>query len=100
VLLEPAPCASLPARRPAGERGCHAAGLPPEVAPLRVPRLSDLPQFQGAHRERTFWGTYRPGLYLGAHTPSPAASERSLSCAWDASRMRSGWEGWGSALLS
>jgi hypothetical protein len=22
-------------------------------------------QFQGAHRERLYWGTYRPNLYLG-----------------------------------
>ena len=40
--------------------------MPPEVAPLRAPRLSFLPQFQGEHRERTLWGTYRPGLYFGA----------------------------------
>lgn len=36
------------------------------MTPLRAPRLSALPQFQGEHRERTLWGTYRPGLYLGA----------------------------------
>ena len=44
----------------------HLTGVPPEVAPLRAPRLSLLPQFQGEHRERTLWGTYRPGLYFGA----------------------------------
>lgn len=46
--------------------GLAGAWLPPEVTPLRAPRLSALPQFQGEHRERTLWGTYRPGLYLGA----------------------------------
>ena len=47
-------------------RGCMNTGAPPEVALLRAPRLSVLPQFQGEHRERTLWGTYRPGLYFGA----------------------------------
>ncbi|KAK9838545.1 hypothetical protein WJX81_006602 [Elliptochloris bilobata] len=49
----------------------YPTGLPPEVSPLRAPRLSLLPQFQGEHREGTLWGTYRPGLYFGMRMRVP-----------------------------
>ena len=38
---------------------------PPEVQPLAAERLSLLPAFHGSYRNRTLWGTYRPGLYFG-----------------------------------
>ncbi|XP_057751038.1 mannosyl-oligosaccharide glucosidase GCS1 [Arachis stenosperma] len=39
--------------------------LPRAVTPLPAPKIMDLPQFQGEHRESLYWGTYRPHLYLG-----------------------------------
>lgn len=38
---------------------------PREITPFPTKLVSALPQFQGAHRERLYWGTYRPNLYLG-----------------------------------
>ncbi|KAG8054167.1 hypothetical protein GUJ93_ZPchr0001g31040 [Zizania palustris] len=35
------------------------------VTPLDAPRMMDLPQFQGDHKESLYWGTYRPNVYLG-----------------------------------
>ncbi|MED6180460.1 hypothetical protein PIB30_010676 [Stylosanthes scabra] len=39
--------------------------LPRAVTPLPAPKIMDLAQFQGEHRESLYWGTYRPHLYLG-----------------------------------
>uniref|UniRef100_A0A1D1XWE2 Mannosyl-oligosaccharide glucosidase n=1 Tax=Anthurium amnicola TaxID=1678845 RepID=A0A1D1XWE2_9ARAE len=41
------------------------------VTPLAAPRMMDLPQFQGEHRESLYWGTYRPHVYLGIRARTP-----------------------------
>ncbi|CAM6105574.1 unnamed protein product [Calypogeia fissa] len=38
---------------------------PSALTPLDVPKVSELEQFQGEHRERLYWGTYRSWAYLG-----------------------------------
>ncbi|KAF3337175.1 mannosyl-oligosaccharide glucosidase GCS1-like protein [Carex littledalei] len=35
------------------------------VTPLAMPKLMDLPQFGGSHKDSLYWGTYRPHVYLG-----------------------------------
>jgi hypothetical protein len=44
---------------------------PREITPFPTKLVSALPQFQGAHRERLYWGTYRPNLYLGIRARTP-----------------------------
>ncbi|CAM6105240.1 unnamed protein product [Calypogeia fissa] len=44
---------------------------PRVITPLPVARVTDLEQFQGEHRERLFWGTYRPHLYFGIRSRTP-----------------------------
>ncbi|QCD83381.1 mannosyl-oligosaccharide glucosidase [Vigna unguiculata] len=39
--------------------------LPRVVTPLPAPKITNLPQFQGQHKESLYWGTYRPQVYLG-----------------------------------
>ncbi|KAK1259540.1 Mannosyl-oligosaccharide glucosidase GCS1 [Acorus gramineus] len=41
------------------------------VTPLAAPKMMDLPQFQGEHRESLYWGTYRPQVYLGIRARTP-----------------------------
>ncbi|KAM0934900.1 putative mannosyl-oligosaccharide glucosidase [Dioscorea sansibarensis] len=41
------------------------------VTPLDTPKMMDLPQFQGEHRESLYWGTYRPHVYLGIRARTP-----------------------------
>ncbi|KAJ0972621.1 hypothetical protein J5N97_020580 [Dioscorea zingiberensis] len=41
------------------------------VTPLHAPKMMDLPQFQGEHRESLYWGTYRPHVYLGIRARTP-----------------------------
>ncbi|KAL0926218.1 hypothetical protein M5K25_002430 [Dendrobium thyrsiflorum] len=41
------------------------------VTPLPAPRMLDLPQFQGEHKESLYWGTYRPHVYLGIRARTP-----------------------------
>ncbi|TKW18493.2 hypothetical protein SEVIR_5G437000v4 [Setaria viridis] len=41
------------------------------VTPLSAPRMMDLPQFQGDHKESLYWGTYRPNVYLGIRSRTP-----------------------------
>ncbi|GMH20778.1 hypothetical protein Nepgr_022620 [Nepenthes gracilis] len=41
------------------------------VTPFPAPKLMDLPQFQGVHKESLYWGTYRPHVYLGIRARSP-----------------------------
>ncbi|XP_072999094.1 mannosyl-oligosaccharide glucosidase GCS1 [Typha latifolia] len=41
------------------------------VTPLPAPRMMDLPQFQGEHKESLYWGTYRPNVYLGIRSRTP-----------------------------
>ena len=43
-----------------------AAAGHPAVRPFRGGLLCKLSQFQGKHTDKMLWGTYRPGLYLGA----------------------------------
>ncbi|KAF5936682.1 hypothetical protein HYC85_024188 [Camellia sinensis] len=38
---------------------------PRVVTPFPAPKIMDLPQFQGDHKESLYWGTYRPNVYLG-----------------------------------
>ncbi|KMZ58741.1 Mannosyl-oligosaccharide glucosidase [Zostera marina] len=41
------------------------------VTPLDAPKMMDLPQFQGEHKESLYWGTYRPHIYLGIRARTP-----------------------------
>lgn len=41
------------------------------VTPFPAPKVMDLPQFQGAHKENLYWGTYRPHVYLGIRARTP-----------------------------
>ncbi|EPS72149.1 hypothetical protein M569_02604, partial [Genlisea aurea] len=43
---------------------------PRVITPLPTPKLTDLPMFQGEHRESLYWGTYRPHVYFGVRTRS------------------------------
>ncbi|CAL5376964.1 unnamed protein product [Camellia sinensis] len=38
---------------------------PRVVTPFPAPKIMDLPQFQGDHKESLYRGTYRPNVYLG-----------------------------------
>uniref|UniRef100_A0A2P2M3T4 Mannosyl-oligosaccharide glucosidase n=1 Tax=Rhizophora mucronata TaxID=61149 RepID=A0A2P2M3T4_RHIMU len=44
---------------------------PRVVTPFPGPKLMDLPQFQGEHKESLYWGTYRPHVYLGIRARTP-----------------------------
>ncbi|KAI9080854.1 hypothetical protein K1719_037163 [Acacia pycnantha] len=41
------------------------------VTPFPAPKMMDLPQFQGQHKESLYWGTYRPIVYLGIRARTP-----------------------------
>ncbi|PKA57738.1 Mannosyl-oligosaccharide glucosidase GCS1 [Apostasia shenzhenica] len=41
------------------------------VTPFPAPKMLDLPQFQGEHKESLYWGTYRPHVYLGIRARTP-----------------------------
>ncbi|KAL5055445.1 hypothetical protein RYX36_036127 [Vicia faba] len=45
--------------------------LPRAITPFPGPKIMDLPQFQGEHKESLYWGTYRPHLYLGIRARTP-----------------------------
>ncbi|XP_061360751.1 mannosyl-oligosaccharide glucosidase GCS1 isoform X1 [Gastrolobium bilobum] len=45
--------------------------LPRAVTPFPAPKIMDLPQFQGQHKESLYWGTYRPHVYLGIRARTP-----------------------------
>ncbi|XP_020229781.1 mannosyl-oligosaccharide glucosidase GCS1 [Cajanus cajan] len=45
--------------------------LPRAVTPLPAPKIMDLPQFQGEHKESLYWGTYRPHAYFGIRARTP-----------------------------
>lgn len=47
------------------------AKRPRVVTPFPAPKIMDLPQFQGEHRESLYWGTYRPHIYLGIRARVP-----------------------------
>ncbi|KAJ8439154.1 hypothetical protein Cgig2_027080 [Carnegiea gigantea] len=49
----------------------YGAQLPRVITPFPAPKLMDLPQFQGEHRESLYWGTYRPHAYLGIRARIP-----------------------------
>ncbi|XP_015894405.1 mannosyl-oligosaccharide glucosidase GCS1 isoform X2 [Ziziphus jujuba] len=44
---------------------------PRVVTPFPAPKIMDLPQFQGEHKESLYWGTYRPHVYLGIRARTP-----------------------------
>ncbi|XP_021276362.1 mannosyl-oligosaccharide glucosidase GCS1-like isoform X1 [Herrania umbratica] len=44
---------------------------PRAVTPFPAPKIMDLPQFQGQHKESLYWGTYRPHVYLGIRARTP-----------------------------
>ncbi|XP_058192852.1 mannosyl-oligosaccharide glucosidase GCS1-like [Rhododendron vialii] len=44
---------------------------PRVVTPFPAPKIMDLPQFQGGHKESLYWGTYRPNVYLGIRARTP-----------------------------
>ncbi|KAI4368487.1 hypothetical protein MLD38_017040 [Melastoma candidum] len=45
--------------------------LPRVITPFPAPKIMDLPQFQGEHKESLYWGTYRPHLYFGIRARTP-----------------------------
>lgn len=49
----------------------HGVQQPRVITPFPAPKLMDLPQFQGEHRESLYWGTYRPNVYLGIRARTP-----------------------------
>ncbi|XP_030497086.2 mannosyl-oligosaccharide glucosidase GCS1 [Cannabis sativa] len=44
---------------------------PRVITPFPSPKVTDLPQFQGEHKESLYWGTYRPHVYLGIRARTP-----------------------------
>ncbi|KAI8012468.1 Mannosyl-oligosaccharide glucosidase GCS1 [Camellia lanceoleosa] len=44
---------------------------PRVVTPFPAPKIMDLPQFQGDHKESLYWGTYRSNVYLGIRARTP-----------------------------
>ncbi|KAK8472312.1 hypothetical protein PHAVU_002G174901 [Phaseolus vulgaris] len=59
------------AKSAAEERLAEEHRLPRVVTPLPAPKITDLPQFQGEHKESLYWGTYRPQVYLGVRARTP-----------------------------
>ncbi|XP_022776307.1 mannosyl-oligosaccharide glucosidase GCS1-like isoform X1 [Durio zibethinus] len=47
------------------------ARSPRVVTPFPAPKITDLPQFQGEHKETLYWGTYRPHVYFGFRARTP-----------------------------
>ncbi|XP_059624181.1 mannosyl-oligosaccharide glucosidase GCS1-like [Cornus florida] len=47
------------------------AQKPRVITPFPGPKLMDLPQFQGEHKESLYWGTYRPHVYFGIRARTP-----------------------------
>ncbi|GMI70826.1 glucosidase 1, KNOPF [Hibiscus trionum] len=47
------------------------ARTPRVVTPFPAPKIMDLPQFQGEHKESLYWGTYRPHVYFGIRARTP-----------------------------
>ncbi|XVF02716.1 hypothetical protein REPUB_Repub04eG0198300 [Reevesia pubescens] len=47
------------------------ARRPRVVTPFPAPKIMDLPQFQGEHKESLYWGTYRPHVYFGIRSRTP-----------------------------
>ncbi|KAI3832129.1 hypothetical protein MKX03_001491 [Papaver bracteatum] len=41
------------------------------IIPFPAPKIMDLIQFQGDHKESFYWGTYRPHVYLGIRSRTP-----------------------------
>ncbi|XP_031477649.1 mannosyl-oligosaccharide glucosidase GCS1-like [Nymphaea colorata] len=52
-------------------RADESVQVPRCVTPLPAPKMTELPQFQGDHRESLYWGTYRPHVYLGIRARTP-----------------------------
>ncbi|KAA0034203.1 hypothetical protein IC582_023286 [Cucumis melo] len=44
---------------------------PRVITPFPASKVTDLPQFQGEHKESLYWGTYRPHVYLGIRARTP-----------------------------
>lgn len=42
------------------------------LSPFKAPLLKESEIFDAAYQKEMFWGTYRPGLYLGLRTRSPS----------------------------
>ncbi|XP_057543568.1 mannosyl-oligosaccharide glucosidase GCS1-like [Amaranthus tricolor] len=49
----------------------YGSRKPRFITPFPAPKLMDLPQFQGEHKESLYWGTYRPHVYLGIRARTP-----------------------------
>ncbi|XP_028772194.1 mannosyl-oligosaccharide glucosidase GCS1 [Neltuma alba] len=45
--------------------------IPRVITPFPAPKMMDLPQFHGQHKESLYWGTYRPHVYLGIRARTP-----------------------------
>ncbi|GKV16076.1 hypothetical protein SLEP1_g26782 [Rubroshorea leprosula] len=41
------------------------------VTPFPAPKIMDLPQSQGEHKESLYWGTYHPHVYFGIRSRTP-----------------------------
>jgi hypothetical protein len=42
--------------------------VPPEITPLKAPRMKELPEFGSSYQNNMLWGSYRSGLYFGMRT--------------------------------
>ena len=81
-LTAPTPACTAGLRDSGGNKdAADPASLPEVLRPFPGPRLTELPQFGGAHAERLLWGTYRPGFYFGEASPLfPLLTLLSLRC--------------------
>ncbi|GMP82400.1 hypothetical protein CsSME_00036720 [Camellia sinensis var. sinensis] len=63
---------------------------PRVVTPFPAPKIMDLPQFQGDHKESLYWGTYRPNVYLGIRA---SCQDSTVSGCWiDSDELKTyGW---------
>jgi hypothetical protein len=42
--------------------------VPPEITPLKAPKMKELQEFGGSYQNNMLWGSYRSGLYFGMRT--------------------------------
>lgn len=42
--------------------------VPPEITPLKAPRMKELQEFGSSYQNNMLWGSYRSGLYFGMRT--------------------------------
>jgi hypothetical protein len=58
--------------------------VPPEITPLKAPKMKELQEFGSSYQNNMLWGSYRSGLYFGMRTrclkPEQTNSNSSRSC--------------------